>query len=53
MAYVYRHIRLDKNQPFYIGVGKNDNDLKRAFSKCNRNSYWRKYDSAKYAKCRF
>lgn len=21
MAYVYRHIRLDKNQPFYIGIG--------------------------------
>ena len=21
MAYVYRHIRLDKNEPFYIGVG--------------------------------
>lgn len=22
MAYVYRHIRLDKNEPFYIGAGK-------------------------------
>jgi NUMOD3 motif len=22
MAYVYRHIRLDKNEPFYIGIGK-------------------------------
>ena len=21
MAYVYRHIRLDKNEPFYIGIG--------------------------------
>ena len=41
MAYVYRHIRLDKNQPFYIGVGKNDNDLKRAFSKYNRNIIWK------------
>jgi hypothetical protein len=41
MAYVYRHIRLDKNEPFYIGVGKDDNNLKRAFSKCSRNLYWR------------
>lgn len=24
MAYVYRHIRLDKNEPFYIGIGKED-----------------------------
>jgi len=24
MAYVYRHIRLDKNQPFYIGIGSDD-----------------------------
>ena len=30
-----------KNQPFYIGVGKNDNDLKRAFSKFNRNLIWK------------
>lgn len=21
MAYVYRHVRIDKNEPFYIGVG--------------------------------
>jgi hypothetical protein len=25
MAYLYRHIRLDTNQPFYIGIGKEDN----------------------------
>jgi len=25
MAYVYRHIRLDKNEPFYIGIS---NDVK-------------------------
>ena len=24
MAYVYRHIRLDKNEPFYIGIGSDD-----------------------------
>lgn len=37
MAYVYRHIRLDKNEPFYIGIGK---VKKRAYSKQNRNKYW-------------
>jgi len=39
MAYVYRHIRLDKNQPFYIGIG-NDDTYERAYSKYNRNKYW-------------
>lgn len=41
MAYVYRHIRLDKNTPFYIGIGSDEAGYyKRAFSKSNRNSYW-------------
>lgn len=38
MAYVYRHVRLDKNEPFYIGIGKNKS---RAFSKANRNRFWK------------
>ena len=25
MAVVYRHIRLDKNEPFYIGIGEKEN----------------------------
>ena len=29
MAYVYRHIRLDKNEPFYIGIGS-DTKYRRA-----------------------
>ena len=34
MAYLYRHIRLDKNKPFYVGIGDNDNNnYKRAHSK--------------------
>ena len=37
MAVVYRHIRLDKNEPFYIGIGKSKH---RAYSKNNRNLYW-------------
>jgi hypothetical protein len=37
MAYVYRHIRLDKNEPFYVGIGKT---IKRAHSKKNRNNHW-------------
>lgn len=42
MAYVYRHIRLDTNQPFYIGVGFSCNDIKykRAYSNKNRNIHW-------------
>jgi len=40
MAYVYRHIRLDKNQPFYIGIGS-DEKFYRAFDKSRRNRYWK------------
>lgn len=41
MAYVYRHIRLDTNQPFYIGIGSDKNYF-RANQKTSskRNSYW-------------
>ena len=39
MAYVYRHIRLDTNQVFYIGIGSST-DYKRAKSKLDRNNYW-------------
>jgi hypothetical protein len=48
--YLYRHIRLDKNEPFYIGIGtKNTKDLnsnlnsiiyRRAYCK-SRNSIWK------------
>jgi len=41
MAYVYRHIRLDKNQPFYIGIGS-DLQYKRAFEKTRRSIFWNK-----------
>ena len=40
MNYVYRHIRKDTNEIFYIGIGS-DTDYKRAFSNKNRNIYWR------------
>lgn len=39
MAYVYRHIRLDKNVPFYIGIG-NDHRCSRANTRLGRNAYW-------------
>lgn len=39
MAYLYRHIRLDKNEPFYIGIG-NDDNYSRANFKHNRNKHW-------------
>jgi hypothetical protein len=34
---VYKHVRLDKNEPFYIGIG----NLERAYTKRSRNKYWR------------
>ena len=37
MAVLYRHIRLDKNQPIYIGIGKTE---KRAYEKIKRNQFW-------------
>lgn len=47
--YLYRHIRLDKNEPFYIGVGQKpehftsyDKEFRRAFEKkSNRTNYWK------------
>jgi hypothetical protein len=49
--YLYRHIRLDKNEPFYIGIGKVSSNIKnysidsehyrRAYSNTNRNRYWK------------
>ena len=39
MAIVYRHIRLDKNEPFYIGIGE---DPQRPYDRCksSRNNHW-------------
>ncbi len=43
MAYLYRHIRLDKNEPFYIGIGKDDGGkFKRAHSKVGRSIWWKR-----------
>jgi hypothetical protein len=44
MAYVYRHIRLDKNEPFYIGIGSKEN-YARAYEKWKRNPIWHKITS--------
>jgi hypothetical protein len=42
MAYLYRHIRLDKNEPFYIGIGSDEyKNHERAYSKFCRNKYWK------------
>lgn len=38
--YVYKHIRLDKNEPFYIGIGLVKN-YGRAFSTRFRNDIWK------------
>lgn len=41
MAYVYRHIRLDKNEPFYIGIGFGKTNY-RAYqkTKTQRSAFW-------------
>ena len=41
MAYVYRHIRLDKNQPFYIGIGTSEY-YNRAYRHKNRSDLWKR-----------
>lgn len=42
MAYLYRHIRLDKNEVFYIGIGKDSKGkYTRAYSKHGRNIHWK------------
>ena len=45
MHYLYRHIRADKNEPFYIGVGT-DKGTKRHYNRSrevsNRNPLWKK-----------
>lgn len=39
--YLYRHIRLDTNKPFYIGIGSDTNGkYSRAYQKTNRNPEW-------------
>lgn len=48
MYYLYRHIRLDMNQPFYIGIGTKkkssfDSDIySRALDKKGRNIFWKR-----------
>jgi hypothetical protein len=40
--YLYRHIRLDINKPFYIGVGSDDGGkYKRAHNTTHRNKEWK------------
>lgn len=41
MAYVYRHIRLDTNEVFYVGIGvDSEGKYSRANSHQSRNRYW-------------
>jgi hypothetical protein len=39
MPHIYRHIRLDKNEPFYVGIGLDDIP-KRAYETKKRRSQW-------------
>jgi len=40
MSYVYQHIRLDKNEVFYVGIGS-DSKNKRAYNSINRTEFWK------------
>lgn len=49
LGYLYRHIRLDKNEPFYIGIGFSSNPdsysykgFYRAYTKKFRNEIWKR-----------
>jgi hypothetical protein len=44
-CYLYRHIRLDKNEPFYIGIGK-ELTYGRAYDKSERSKYWKNITSS-------
>lgn len=41
MGYVYRHIRLDTNEVFYIGISKQNNNYMRARQVHKRNAFWK------------
>ncbi len=48
--YLYRHIRLDKNEPFYIGVGTKCDNIdnlshKRSKTTQNRNKFWKRIEA--------
>lgn len=42
MAYVYCHIRIDKEEPFYIGIGTDNSNYKRAKERARRSKFWKK-----------
>lgn len=41
MAYVYKHVRLDKNEIFYVGIGEGKN-YSRSKNKTGRNKIWKR-----------
>lgn len=52
MHYIYRHIRLDINKPFYIGIGtiytkgnSYKSEYRRAFLKSKRSNFWKNITS--------
>jgi len=44
MAYIYKHIRVDTNEVFYIGIGNQDK-FKRAFVTQKRSKFWKNITS--------
>lgn len=41
MAYLYRHIRHDTNQVFYVGIGSSTTSHERAYDSSGRSNFWK------------
>lgn len=52
MAYVYRHIRLDTGNVFYVGISRDEHKgYKRMFSEKGRSEYWKNIKQKTEIKC--
>lgn len=45
MSYLYRHIRHDTDEPFYVGIGTDEKKYKRAHGTSPRNRFWKSITS--------
>ena len=51
MHYLYRHIRLDKNEPFYIGIGTKQDDNYKSFKSEYRRAFSKQRKDSKIWNC--
>lgn len=43
MAYIYKHIRIEDEEVFYIGISSKDDNYQRSKSKNDRSTFWKNY----------